>query len=71
MPRPDLGDLFAIFPDLPRAFHASRLNTLAIERLQEVKARAEATRALAASLVGRHRVESDLRRRIWRRSWSR
>ena len=62
-----LGDLFQIFPDLPRPFHVYTPKWVIAKHLEQLKARAQAARAQAASIVGQHRIESDRRRAYMQR----
>jgi hypothetical protein len=57
-----LGDLFDIFPDLPRPFHDYTPKWMVMRHLAHVRAQVQAARVRAASIVRRHRLESDLRR---------
>jgi hypothetical protein len=56
-----VGDLFEMFLDLPRPFHAHPPRWVALQHLQRVKAQAAFARAQAASIIGRYRMESDRR----------
>jgi hypothetical protein len=56
-----VGDLFEIFPDLPRPFHAHTPKWVVLRHLERVRAK-------AASIIGRHRLESDRRRAYLQRA---
>jgi hypothetical protein len=57
-----------MFPDLPRPFHAHTPRWVVLRHLERVRAQVASTRALAATIVGRHRLESDRRRPDLRRT---
>jgi hypothetical protein len=61
------GDLFEIFPDIPRPFHVYTPKWVVAKHLERLKAKAQSARAQAASIVGQHRVESERRRAYMQR----